>query len=226
MFSIKNKYNKILLISVVILTIFGIIMIYSASHIWALYKFNNFLKYAIFQLLFAGLGFILMKIISKIDYKIDNINNDITFKKKVLCDLKNYEVKKKDIIKFIISSLLTTIFLLSTIILVFNPIKFINLTFNQNFLISICINTLGLFVTSISTFETIKFFPSKVDKQTIANLEKEIANLNYNKEKLIEELNNVKTIKKDIDDLKAFYINLYRKEYPQNELSFQKKKFR
>lgn len=166
------------------------------------------------------------KIISKIDYKIDNINNDITFKKKVLCDLKNYEVKKKDIIKFIISSLLTTIFLLSTIILVFNPIKFINLTFNQNFLISICINTLGLFVTSISTFETIKFFPSKVDKQTIANLEKEIANLNYNKEKLIEELNNVKTIKKDIDDLKVFYINLYRKEYPQNELSFQKKKFR
>ena len=101
-----------------------------------------------------------------------------------------------------------------------------NLTFNQNFLISICINTLGLFVTSISTFETIKFFPSKVDKQTIANLEKEIANLNYNKEKLIEELNNVKTIKKDIDDLKVFYINLYRKEYPQNELSFQKKKFR
>lgn len=166
------------------------------------------------------------KIISKIDYKIDNINNDITFKKKVLCDLKNYEVKKKDIIKFIISSLLTTIFLLSTIILVFNPIKFINLTFNQNFLISICINTLGLFVTSISTFETIKFFPSKVDKQTIANLEKEIANLNYNKEKLIEELNNVKTIKKDIDDLKVFYINLYRKEYPQNELSCQKKKFR
>lgn len=166
------------------------------------------------------------KIISKIDYKIDNINNDITFKKKVLCDLKNYEVKKKDIIKFIISSLLTTIFLLSTIILVFNPIKFINLTFNQNFLISICINTLGLFVTSISTFETIKFFPSKVDKQTIANLEKEIANLNYNKEKLIEEINNVKTIKKDIDDLKVFYINLYKKEYPQNELSFQKKKFR
>lgn len=166
------------------------------------------------------------KIISKIDYKIDNINNDITFKKKVLCDLKNYEVKKKDIITFIISSLLTTIFLLSTIILVFNPIKFINLTFNQNFLISICINTLGLFVTSISTLETIKFFPSKVDKQTIANLEKEIANLNYNKEKLIEELNNVKTIKKDIDDLKVFYINLYRKEYPQNELSFQKKKFR
>ena len=55
MFSIKNKYNKILLISVVILTIFGIIMIYSASHIWALYKFNNALKYAIFQLLFAGL---------------------------------------------------------------------------------------------------------------------------------------------------------------------------
>ena len=166
------------------------------------------------------------KIISKIDYKIDNINNDITFKKKVLCDLKNYKIEKKDIIKFIISSFLTTIFLLSTIILVFNPIKFISLTFNQNFLISICINTLGLFITCISTFETIKFFPSKVDKQTIANLENEITNLNYNKEKLIEELNNVKTIKKDIDDLKIFYINLYKKEYPQNELSFQKKKFR
>ena len=50
MFSIKNKYNKILLISVVILTIFGIIMIYSASHIWALYKFNNALKYTMKKL--------------------------------------------------------------------------------------------------------------------------------------------------------------------------------
>ena len=70
MFSIKNKYNKILLTSVAFLTIFGIIMIYSASHVWALYKFDNAFKYAIFQLLFAGIGFILMKMVSKIDYKI------------------------------------------------------------------------------------------------------------------------------------------------------------
>ena len=166
------------------------------------------------------------KIINKIDYQINNINNDLIFKKKILNNLKNYKIKKEHIMKFVIYCLFTTIFLVSTTILIFNPIRFISLSFIQNFLLSICINTIGLFATSISTLKAIKFFPSKVNEQTIDNLENEINNLNKKKEKLLEELNNIKTIKKDIDDLKIFYINLYEKEYPQNTLNFQKKKFR
>ena len=70
MLNIKNKYNKILFICVITLIIFGIIMIYSASHVWAVYKFNDAFKYAKQQFIFAILGFILMKIISNIDYNI------------------------------------------------------------------------------------------------------------------------------------------------------------
>lgn len=45
-------------------------MIYSASYIWAEYKFNDSLKYVKQQTLFAIIGLILVNIINKIDYKI------------------------------------------------------------------------------------------------------------------------------------------------------------
>ena len=38
----KNRIDKILIAAIIILSIFGIIMIYSASSIWAEYKFNDF----------------------------------------------------------------------------------------------------------------------------------------------------------------------------------------
>lgn len=44
-------------------------MIYSSSYIWAEYKFNDQFKYIKQQLLFVIIGFILMFIITKIDYK-------------------------------------------------------------------------------------------------------------------------------------------------------------
>lgn len=44
-------------------------MIYSASYIWAEYKFNDAFKYVKQQLIFAILGFILIKILVNIDYK-------------------------------------------------------------------------------------------------------------------------------------------------------------
>ncbi len=62
--------KKYLLISIISLTLFGIIMIYSSSYIWASYKYNNPYKYLINQSIFALLGFILMYIVSKIDYHI------------------------------------------------------------------------------------------------------------------------------------------------------------
>ena len=45
-------------------------MIYSASSIWAQYKYNDQFKYIKAQILFFIIGLILMYILSKIDYKI------------------------------------------------------------------------------------------------------------------------------------------------------------
>ena len=67
----KNKKIEILLlISVIAISVFGLIMIYSASYIWAEYKFNDPYKFVKNQGLFFIIGLFLMMIISKIDYKI------------------------------------------------------------------------------------------------------------------------------------------------------------
>ena len=59
----QKKYRTLIIIATSILVIFGIIMIYSASYIWADYKFNDSLKYLKQQSLFAIIGFILMFLI-------------------------------------------------------------------------------------------------------------------------------------------------------------------
>lgn len=67
----KKRYFDILLfISIIIISIFGLIMITSASYIWAEYKFNDPFKFTKNQGLFFIIGVILMIFISKIDYKI------------------------------------------------------------------------------------------------------------------------------------------------------------
>ena len=65
----KNKIDIILLIAVIALILFGLVMIYSASSIWAEYKFNDSFKYVKQQLLFIVIGIILMIMVSKVDYK-------------------------------------------------------------------------------------------------------------------------------------------------------------
>ena len=66
----KNKSVELtLLISVIIISIFGILMIYSSSSIWAEYKYNDPYKYLKNQALFFVIGLVCMNIISKIDYK-------------------------------------------------------------------------------------------------------------------------------------------------------------
>ena len=64
----KNSVDIVLLISVLLISIFGIVMIYSASYVWAEYKFNNPYKFVINQGVFFIIGIILMMIISKINY--------------------------------------------------------------------------------------------------------------------------------------------------------------
>ena len=66
----KNKNSIALLIYVILITVFGIIMIYSASSIWADYKFDDQFKFMKMQALFFFVGLIIIYILSKIDYNL------------------------------------------------------------------------------------------------------------------------------------------------------------
>ena len=60
----KKKVKLILLLSTIILSIFGIIMITSASYIWAEYKFDDPFKFMKNQTFFFLVGLIFMYITS------------------------------------------------------------------------------------------------------------------------------------------------------------------
>ncbi len=66
----KNSVDLLMFISIIVISVFGIIMIYSASYIWAEYKFNDAFKYIKHQGLFFIVGVVFMIIISTIDYHI------------------------------------------------------------------------------------------------------------------------------------------------------------
>lgn len=64
----KKHVDYYLLFSTILLSLFGLIMIYSASYVWSEYKFHNPYKYVLNQTLFFIIGLIIMYIVSKIDY--------------------------------------------------------------------------------------------------------------------------------------------------------------
>ena len=64
----KESVHYILLGSVLLISIFGLIMIYSASYVWAEYKFQDPFKFVRNQGLFFLVGVVLMMVISRIDY--------------------------------------------------------------------------------------------------------------------------------------------------------------
>ena len=64
------KFDKTLFFTVIILSLFGLIMIYSSSNIWAEYKFNDSFHYLKYQTVFFILGLIIMIFVSKINYPI------------------------------------------------------------------------------------------------------------------------------------------------------------
>ncbi len=66
----NKKLELTLLISVILISLFGLVMIYSASYIWADYKYGDALKFVKNQGLFLMIGIFLMIFISKIDYHI------------------------------------------------------------------------------------------------------------------------------------------------------------
>ena len=66
----KKHFDFYLFIAIIILILFGAVMIYSASSIWANYKFEDSFYYVKRQMIFIVLGIFLMITISKIDYNI------------------------------------------------------------------------------------------------------------------------------------------------------------
>lgn len=64
----KNSVEVLLLVSVILISLFGLVMIYSASYVWAEYKFNNPFKFVINQGIFFVVGVLLMMIVSHIKY--------------------------------------------------------------------------------------------------------------------------------------------------------------
>lgn len=63
-----KNFDKILFFTVIILSLFGLLMIYSASSIWAEYKFLDSFHYVKYQSIFFIIGIIIMLVFSKIDY--------------------------------------------------------------------------------------------------------------------------------------------------------------
>lgn len=66
----NKKGDKWLLIAVILLTIFGIVMIYSASYIWASYRYHDAFKFVKAQSLFFIISLVICLILRKVDYKI------------------------------------------------------------------------------------------------------------------------------------------------------------
>ncbi len=64
------KLDKWLFLDIIILMLFGLLMIYSSSSIWAEYKSGNSFHYCIYQGIFVLIGIILMIGLSKIDVNI------------------------------------------------------------------------------------------------------------------------------------------------------------
>ncbi len=66
----KKGFDKPLFVAVILIAIFGLVMIYSASFVWANYKFDDPYKFVKMQGLFLVVGIVLMVVLSKIDYHI------------------------------------------------------------------------------------------------------------------------------------------------------------
>ena len=74
-----KNIDKLLLTSIIILSLFGLLMIYSSSTIWAAYKFNDPYKYLKSQAIFLVLGYIIIYIVSKISTNIYKKYSNIIF---------------------------------------------------------------------------------------------------------------------------------------------------
>lgn len=76
----KRKIDLVLLVIVIVISLFGLLMVYSASNVVALYEYNDSLYYFKRQLFFWLIGILLMGLIIKSDiYKIRKFVSGIFF---------------------------------------------------------------------------------------------------------------------------------------------------
>ena len=66
----SKKLDKLLLFAAILISLFGLLMIYSASSIWAEYKFDDAFYYVKHQSIFFLLGLIVIFTTSKINYEV------------------------------------------------------------------------------------------------------------------------------------------------------------
>ena len=66
----KDKIDYKLLIAVILIASFGIVMIYSASSVWAEYKFLDAFKFVKAQGMFFLIGIVVMLVLAKLDYNL------------------------------------------------------------------------------------------------------------------------------------------------------------
>ena len=63
-----KKIDWLLIVCVVLISLFGLVMIYSSSYVWAQYKFDDPYKFVRTQAMFLIIGYVLMLFISNINY--------------------------------------------------------------------------------------------------------------------------------------------------------------
>lgn len=63
-----KRIDWLLLIGIVIISLFGVLMIYSASYVWAEYKFDDPYKFVKTQALFLVVGYVMMYFMLKVPY--------------------------------------------------------------------------------------------------------------------------------------------------------------
>ena len=64
----NKNIDYLLLISIILICLFGLIMIYSSSYVWAEYKFDDPYKFVKSQGIFLIIGLFILYIVNKIDY--------------------------------------------------------------------------------------------------------------------------------------------------------------
>ncbi|MDE6284975.1 MAG: stage V sporulation protein E [Bacilli bacterium] len=67
---VRKGFDRWLFLAVILIASFGIVMIYSASSIWAEYKFHDSFKFVKAQGVFFIIGIFIMLFLSKVDFKL------------------------------------------------------------------------------------------------------------------------------------------------------------
>lgn len=170
------------------------------------------------------------KLLSNIDYKINSITNQIALNHQLINNLENSTPSKSKSKKWIIYACLTFLFIISGIFIIFNPIMISSLTIFQNFLLSSIVNGVFLFASGNMFYKTFKNYSHKMDFTIIETLKVNNSKLLNEKEKLVLNRQEIIEMKKNIDELKEYYLKEYKNTYhvEYNDLTNQyikKRKF-